>query len=206
MKRLPTSSRGSVLAVSHDFDGFVRRRPCGLVASHYRPWGLPGFRPTADVTADTRPSSRTTDPSKLFPPDEGGPVTTPLLVCLPDHPPLSWLALFPSVDPAEAGSMTWKRLHLRGFPAGNPLLPHACCSAGRARCSLGLLLDLGLSPVRSAGDGHEPWLTPTLFGARLSPAPPVRSTRRSESSEACDPFAPGPFDATREAEAPVASK
>lgn len=46
---------------------------------------------------------------------------------------------------------------------------------------------------------------PTLFGARLSPAPPVRSTHRSESSEACDPFAPGPFAAALEAEAPVAS-
>jgi hypothetical protein len=51
-------SRGAVHAVSHDSDGFVRRRPRGLVASHYRLWGSPGFVPKNDVTAATRHSSQ----------------------------------------------------------------------------------------------------------------------------------------------------
>jgi hypothetical protein len=57
-KKLPTSPRGAVHAVSHDFDGFVRRRPCGLVASHYRLWGSPGFMPKNDVAAAHRHSSQ----------------------------------------------------------------------------------------------------------------------------------------------------
>lgn len=48
--------RGAVHAVSHDFDGFVRRRPRGLVASHYRLWGSPGFMPKNDVAAAHRHS------------------------------------------------------------------------------------------------------------------------------------------------------
>lgn len=50
--------RGAVHAVSHDFDGFVRRRPCGLVASHYRLWGSPGFALTNDDTAAPQHSSQ----------------------------------------------------------------------------------------------------------------------------------------------------
>jgi len=53
--------RSAVLAVSHDRDGFVRRRPCGLVASHCRPWGSPGFLPTIDCRrCPTFPSGRLT--------------------------------------------------------------------------------------------------------------------------------------------------
>lgn len=94
LKRLPTSSRGAVLAVFHDFDGFVRRRQCGLVASHYRPWGSPGCMPSNDVSAAPRQFPQALYPPKLSPPDQVDTVTEPLLARSPNVQPLSWLALF----------------------------------------------------------------------------------------------------------------
>jgi hypothetical protein len=94
LRRLPTFSRGAVHAVSHDFDGFVRRRQCGLVASHYRPWGSPGCMPMSDVTAAARHFPQALYPSEFSPSDQVDTVTEPLLARSPNVLPLSWLALF----------------------------------------------------------------------------------------------------------------
>jgi len=178
LKRLPTSSRGAVHAVSHDFDGFVRRRQCGLVASHYRPWSSPGFRPTDDVSAASRPFPLALNPSECFPPDKVGAVTVPLLGRSPDAMPLSWLALLPSCSPAETGPLFERHLHLRGVQIRSPLLASRVATAGSPDTPLGFPR-LRAFTRRSAGDDacrstHPPVQSPTETGFLQTRHPPKR--------------------------------
>lgn len=146
MERLPTSPRGAVLAVSHDFDGFVRRRPCGLVASHYRPWGLPGFEPTADVTADTRPSSRTTDPSELFPPDEGESRHHTIAGVFTGTPAPLAVGALPVLRSDRNRTDDLEVPPPQGFPRRESVAPPTHCSAGQPDAPLGFSSTSGSHP------------------------------------------------------------
>jgi hypothetical protein len=180
LKRLPTSSRGAARAVSHDFDGFVRRRQCGLVASHYRLWSSPGFLPRNDVSAAARQSPQTLYPSECSPPGKVSTVTVPLLGRSPDAFPLSWLALLPSCTWTEIRLLFERHLHLRGVskpgvrcspvvlpPLVRPILPWA-------------FLDFELSLVVPPAMKCTEMLC-ILFGARPKPGPSRHQTLRRES-------------------------
>jgi len=187
--RLPTSPRGAVLVVSHDSNGFVRRRPCGLVASHCRPWGSPGFLPSADVAADIRHSSRAPDPSKLSPPHQVDTVTEPLLVRSPNVQPLSRLALFrPAHRPKPARSS--KVAPTSGVSRWRIRCRATALPRWSARCSLGLLSDSRLSPVVLLGDTVWPKPLVVLFGARPKPGTSRRWTCRSTSTVPTRPSLP----------------
>lgn len=172
---MPTSSRGAVLAVSHDFDGFVRRRPRGLVASHYRPWGLPGFRPTADVTADTRPSSRTTDPSELFPPDEGATRHHAIAGVFTESPAPLVVGPLPVRRSSRSRSDDLEAPPPQGFPRRESVAPPGIAALGEPDAPLGLTSTSGSHP-------SVPLATSTSRGSS-SPCS-VRGCRRHLQSQA----------------------
>jgi len=172
--------RRSVLAVLHDFDGFVRRRLCGLVASHYRPWGLSGCRPTADVAADTRPFPRTQTLRSFSLPAKWTPSPRH---CWRVHrcssPSRGWPA--PVSRAGRNQNALQKPPPPQGFPRRKSVAQSTRCHVDQTRCSLGLDLDCGLSPVHPVGDGAETVVAhpPVRYAAEAGTSSPW--THRSES-------------------------
>jgi len=202
MKRLPTSSRGAVLAVSHDLDGLFRRQPCGLVASHYRPWGSPGCVPTADVSADIRHFPQAHDPSELSPPDQVDTVTEPLLARSPNDHSLSWLALFcPARSPKlsrspEVASTSGISLpEVRCSPAALPLLARPMLPWASLR-----LWALTHRPRWQYGPAEA---FRTLFESQPKLGPSRPQTRRSEPATPAKSSSPNLLAATSTAFAVV---
>lgn len=144
--------RGAVRAVSHDFDGFVRRRLCGLVASHYRPWGSPGFVPTDDVTAAHPTLLTGAVPFEAFPFWRSGHRHRAIAGAFTGCPAPLVVGPLSSRESTEAVPPSESRPHLRGVLARSPLRLTRCCHHACARCSLGLLSDSRLSPVELIGD------------------------------------------------------
>jgi len=179
--RLPTSPRGAVLAVFHDYDGFVRIRPCGLVASHCRSWGSPGFLQKADVAADIPHSSRAPLPFEAFPSWPSGHRHQPIAGLFTECPaplvvgPLSFRA------PAETCTLSKSRPHLRGVPSKSPLQGPSRCRVGLPDAPLGFL-QLQAFTCRCGRRNWSAEAATFLFGARPKPGPSRRCTRRSEST------------------------
>jgi hypothetical protein len=190
LKRSPISSRGAVHAVSHDFDGFVRRRQCGLVASHYRPWGSPGFGPINDVSAAARPFPQALYPSEVFPPGEVGVVTVPLLGRSPNALPLSWLALF-VLQHDRNRVVLRKKPPPQGCPSQESVARQPCCHCWSARSSLGLSSTSSFhSSTRRrwcASKCSPPVRGPTETGTLQTMTPPKR-THRTDELVALEPF------------------
>jgi hypothetical protein len=171
-RQLPHCRARSALAVSHDSDGLLHTELCGFVAPRYRPWGSPGFKPTADVSA-SRPTLLRGEvhPSKLF------PLWQPRL-------PVTRALSPPAVGSAFTEVMTspqpqgFLRHRVRCSP---PMLPPTS-----ARCSLGLLFDFQLS------------LTPTGIASRPLHQSPKRlaahhrSGRSTEEPSGTLPLRRGP--------------
>jgi hypothetical protein len=141
--------RSAVHAVSHDFNGFVRRRPCELVASHNRTWGSPGFMPTSDVAAAYPTLLTGAIPFEVFPSRQGGSRHQAIAGLFTEDPSPLVIGFSSVLHTGRNQSALRKNALTSGFPCRQSVAHQSRCHVWFARYSLGLHLRLQAFTCRS---------------------------------------------------------
>lgn len=126
----------SALAVLPDFSGLLHTRPCGFVAPRKRPWGPPGFQPTADLPRRNATAVHPTFPTGALP-FEVFPSPVAVVLSPEPLPPRCWLGDHRSARFAPTSGL---------YSTAESVAPRQCCHRRLARYSLGLSHDFRLSP------------------------------------------------------------